>query len=255
LRVRLSPLESAAVCRMTERRLYYEGDCFRWTGERVERAEIRVAEEVVLLGGTLPRGFLRETCAGKLVVRSGAELNFLTLTDSVVTELSAEEPYALQNGCVTRKTAGVRLVAGMPLAESVSAEYDYADERALEACRAVKEAALPFAGNAPDETMTGYVGDFGYIFGRDESGAYLVPDSLVRVRIAGGALLPFAFYRCETLEEIDVCGVAAEKISAQAFENLPSLKRLHCPRSDLSLNGFRTTVAPCGCTVYERATQ
>ena len=128
----------------------------------------------------------------------------------------------------------------------------FADEGALLPCEQLEEVEIPFAGSAQSSAGTLYRGEFAHLF---STGAeYCVPVTLKRVRVKGGYLISHAFYACKFVEEIDACGVSARDIERDAFADCISLKLLHTPRADVTLQGnFTKRLAPCGCTVYERA--
>ncbi len=231
-------------------RLYCDGDEFyAYTGVRVTRTSVRSAKEFRLLG-KLPADALRCTGAILLHVYSRAELDPAALTGTSVT-ITADPPYVVREGGLYLETvSGVRLVAAEPDMTQLHVEnYAFADMGALLPCRSLCSLDLPFLGSDA-YGGTESVGELAYLFCLD--GGYFVPDTLKKLRVRGGTVTETAFYACHSLEEIDLCGVNAEKIERRAFSGL-DLKLLHTPRADVLLTGsYDSFTAPCGCTVYRK---
>ncbi len=251
----VSRLERAALYRRYQTRLWYADEFFAWNGEAIERAAARRAESLVFLAGSMTATRLTETQATRLYLRAAAEFDADVLTGTAVKEVVAEPPYFSEGNAVCLSTAGgVRLLAGIPTAKSVTVSEDvsFADEGALLPCTALEEVTIPFVGNVRSSQGTLYRGEFAYLFSTGKE--FCVPASLKRVRVTGGYLSPYAFYVCKNIEEIDACGIPAQDVEKDAFAGCVSLKLLHTSRADVTLQGnFTKRLAPCGCTIYERA--
>ncbi|MDE5896342.1 MAG: hypothetical protein K2H43_00845, partial [Clostridia bacterium] len=77
-----------------------------------------------------------------------------------------------------------------------------------------------------------------------------VPESLVKLTVRGGVFPAEALYRCGGLEEVVLCGLDAENVSARAFAGCTGLKLVHTPRR-LTLSGnFSERPLGCGCWEY-----
>lgn len=250
----LARLERAALYRAYGERLWYAGEWFGWTGEAFARRSAGEAEEVVLLSGKISAARLLEAGTKTLFLRAEAEIDETTLCGTRVETVSAEEPYRAEGGCVCLSTAGgVRLVAGLPLATQiiVPADTAFADEGALLACTEIAGLTLPFVGSAKNSAGSGFKGELAHLFSTGEQ--YKIPQTLRKIRVTGGSLVSHAFYACSMLEEIDACGLGYDDIAYDAFADCTGLRLLHTPRGNVRLPGnFRISIAPCGCTVFER---
>ena len=238
----LSRIQRAALFREYGGAVYYSVDEFHYTGEGFVRENCGHAEEVVLLSGTLPAGYLAEKGATKLRLASGATLTADKLIGSKIAEISAPAPYKIEQDGLYLTVAGQRrLVAALPKVRSLTvAAADYMDQGALLACTSLAELTLPYAGNAARSAGTGYDGTFAWLFAEREG--YRVPESLKRVKILGGKLISHCFYACPRLEEVDACGLAAEDVSIDAFADMVGWKRVHSPKSGLILQGVYRAV-------------
>ena len=248
-----SRLARAALYRAYAGRLYYDaGDWFRFNGEKVALSGIGKAETVFLTGGELPASLLIATEATKLIVGDLAEFSHGTIYGTKVF-VEGKTRYIVENGAIVDSAPVPRLVAGEPLASRIVVpDVPVCEEGALLPCRQLIELDLPFVGSGPVAAGELFYGELGCLFAED--GEYFVPESLKSVRVRGGTLVSYAFYRCPSVEEIDACGVSADEIERQAFAGLSSLRRLHTPRADVELSDpekFTTYVADCGCTIYE----
>ncbi len=241
-------IEHAASYRSFGNVLFCDGECFRYTGERVERSSLFPAERVELLGA-LPKSLLKETGARELHIRSGAEFSPEALLSDALEVVTADAPYQVEEGAILLQTVGgKRLVAGCPNTEKmIVPNVSFYDRGALSACKRISDLTFPFLGGEDD---------LGYLFSADRAEAYSVPDTLKRVEIKNGRIGSSAFYRCFSLEEIDLCSIAASDIAWNAFSGLPSLKKLHCARQGvLPENEYAVKQAPCGCFVYTQYTE
>lgn len=250
----ITRLERAALYRRYYGRSWYAEKWFDWTGEGLAAADARSVEEAVLLEGAISPEQLNEVGAKTLYLRKAAAFDENTLVGTKVEKIFAQEPYRADGETVCLITAGgVRLLAGLPLAESIEVPQDirYADEGALIACTQVREIAVPFVGSAKNPVGSAYRGEFAHLFSTGE--AYKVPQTLRKVRVTGGYLASHAFYACPMLEEIDACGLLYDNIEYDAFVDCPALRLVHTPRGNVHLQGqFKVSIAPCGCTVFER---
>lgn len=247
-------LEAAALYHVYADLLYFDtGDWFRFDGERVVPTEIAKAQRVFFTGGELPASLLLLTEATTLTVGDLAEFSYKTIYGTSVT-VEGKTRYIVENNAIIDTRLGGTFIAGQPLATEIYVpDVPVAARGALLPCRELVSVDLPFVGSGPVAAGELYHGELGYLFTEGEE--YYVPASLKRVTVRGGALISFAFYHFPDLEEIDACGVDPAPIERQAFEGLPSLKRLHTPRADVTLTDpekFTTYVAECGCTIYER---
>lgn len=254
LKVALPRLERVALWHAYGSRIWYSGECFAFTGERVTRADLFPAAEFVLLSDKVSAGTLAKTGAATLYLRSEAEFTAETLLGTAVEEVFAEPPYSSADGAVYLSSAGgVRLLAGVPSARTLKVSgNDYADEGALLPCTRLEEISLPFVGNAPVGIGSDFRGEFAYLF--SDGSDYFVPDSLKRIEVTGGVLVSHAFYRCGSVEEICACGVSPASVDRAAFVDCTSLRVLHTPNADVELPAgtFTSHIASCGCTVYVR---
>lgn len=245
------PLFSAALAEHFSPYIWcYNGEYFR-LGESFSPCERGEAEIFVLLGGETTAAALNACGARMLELRSGAELRYSALVGTGIEDVKAQEPYRAEESVVLRMTpSGERLIAGMPLAKTVSAlTVSYADEGALLPCTQVEALDLAFVGSAKDRSGSNYRGELAHLFSTGER--YEVPSTLKKVRVRGGALVSHAFYGCGSVEEIDACGVPPERIEADAFSDCTSLQSLHCARDDIPFEGNKERL-PCGCTRYTR---
>lgn len=251
----LTRLECAALYRRYSGRLWYAGEFFQWTGDAFSRTSAYEAREIVLLDGSISASRLAAAGATRLYVHGGAAFEKEMLEGTAVEEVVAAPPYLSAGNTVCLSTpGGVRLLAGMPTAKSITVPDSvyFADEGALLACTELEEITLPFAGSAKSPAGSAYRGEFAHLFSTGKE--YKVPQTLRKVRVTGGYLTSHAFYTCRMIEEIDACGVASEQIEAEAFVDCTSLRTLHTPRADVTLRGtFTARALPCGCTLYERA--
>lgn len=248
----MSALERAAFYRAMQKVALFDGDYFGWTDGKFMPVESCSAEELIWFAGKLPVGALATVSV--LRVRAEAPLGADTPLGSGLSEIYVEAPYSASGGAVYLDTpGGRRFVCALPSVTVLEVgEADFADEGALLACTNLREVSLPFVGSARSGIGSNFEGLFAHLFLFD--GDYYVPSSLQKVRVRGGKLIAHAFYRCAELKEIDACGVEADNIDLNAFIDCTALKRLHTPRAGVALSGrFASYVAPCGCTVYERA--
>lgn len=242
----LSRLERAALYRTFARSVYYSADLYAFDGERVFRTPRGAFNVFVWLDGSVSSSVIRATGAKKLVLHGEAILSASALSGSGIEEIEAREPYVSEGGAVLLRTAGgTRLVAALPACETLSVkDCDFCDEGALSPCTGLVTAELPFAGSAKNAS-------------KDDDGRLLwafgtkIPETLKQVKITGGEISAFAFTGCEKVEEIDLCGIPAERVSSSAFTGCGSLKLLHTAK-ELSLDGFVRTELACGCFLYER---
>lgn len=247
----LAPIERAALYLAHRDTLYYTRGVFRFDGNKVSPSDMVAAKRVVLLDGSLPSCYLRDTGAAQLVLRTGAEITAADLAGSAVESVAAEPPYAAEGEAVYLDTAGGRrFVAALPKAAHLTvSDCAFADEGALAAARGLISLELPFVGNAK-EPFTGFDGSLSWLF--SAGGGAAVPPSLTSLKVRGGTVDAFAF-RGSEIQELDLCGILAENISPQAFSEMPALKYLHTRCTDALPEEFSRRTAPCGCTVYERA--
>ncbi len=248
-------LERAALYRRYQNRLWYADEYFAWSGEALQRTEAQRAETLVLLAGDMTATRLIETQAERLFLRADANFSASVVEGTAVKEVLAEQPYSSEGNTVCLSTpGGVRLLAGLPAARTVTVpeRVYFADEGALLPCTQLEAVEIPFAGSAQSSVGTLFRGEFAHLFSTGKE--YRVPETLKRVRVKGGYLIAHAFYSCKYVEEIDACGVSVENIERDAFVDCTSLKLLHTPRENVRLQGnFTKHLAPCGCTIYERA--
>ena len=251
----VSRLERAALYRRYQGRLWYADEYFAWSGEEMQRTEAQRADTLVFLAGDMTASRLTETRAERLYLRAEAAFSADVVAGTNVKEVLAEAPYYAEGNTVCLSTAGgVRLLAGLPAARKVTVPENvyFADEGALLPCENLEEVEIPFAGSAFSSAGTLYRGEFAHLFSTGKE--YRVPETLKIVRVKGGYLISHAFYACKHIETIDACGVPAQNIQRDAFSDCVSLKFLHTPRADVTLQGnFTKRLAPCGCTIYERA--
>lgn len=247
----LSRLERVALYREFGNLVYLDNGYFRYTGNGVERTAAFYADTGILLG-ELKAGAL-EAELETLYLTANASFTPENLAGTKVKRMIATKPYANAEGAVLLETrTGLRLYAGLPNAEAIDASNaTYCDEGSLAACTSLTVLTLPFLG-----TREGARGRLEDLFGMDERGVRVVPASLTRVCVKGGGVSSDSFYGCGNLREIELCGVAFQRIAYNAFEDLGALTLLHCPRRNVTLPGeFAVTRLPCGCCLYERTAQ
>lgn len=223
----VSRLEQAALWRTFSGVLWYSDEAFAWDGERVVRSDRGSASALVLLSGRFPNGFVKQSGAEALCIRSGAAISPADLSGTAVCELTAEAPYTVSGGALYLDTAGgKRLIAALPTVGRLELDSDlsYVDEGALSPCARLQTLIVPFVGSAKNTSGTAYDPCFGRLFGTDGSGRYAVPEMLKRVAITGGSVQSRAFYGCVFLEEIDASG--AESVAEDAFSDCRSLRYL-----------------------------
>ncbi len=245
-------IEKAALYRTFSGRVWYADGFFVWTGDRVERAERAEGNELVLLDGSISSETLRSTNASTVYLRASAEVTADMFWGTGVKEVYALPPYFASGGAVYLKTAGgTRLLTALGSVETLAIDpaVDFMDEGALLSCERLKTLTLPFAGNMKESAGSAFCGEIAYLF--SDGREYFVPGTLERIEVTGGILGPDAFYRLDSLREINVCGVAEENISPAAFQGLPALELLHSPKK-VTLEGFTSMAADCGCTVYTK---
>ena len=249
----LDRLERAALFHVYGNTLYYdEGDLFSFNGERVVFLDtVKKAERVMVTGGSLPASVLLLTEAETLVVGDRAELSHRTL-DGTSVKVEGRGRYATEEGAILDTSLGKSLVAGQPLAEAICVpDVAACKQGALLPCRNLVRLELPFVGSGPVAAGDLFHGELGYLF--SDGGNYAIPATLTEVKIRGGVLVSTAFYACRQIESVDACGVPRGNIERDAFAGLESLRYLHTPREDVTLQGnFSARKAPCGCTIYER---
>lgn len=245
-------LERAALWRAFRHRLWYSGELFRYTGEGVERVKTARGEELVLLSGGVTSDMLSSCGVKRLTVRAEAELTYRALVGTEIEEAEARPPYEVSDGALYADTVGgKRLIAGIPKAKSVIVRgNDFADRGALLPCVGLEELTLSFVGSAANAAGSGYSGMLAWLF--SDGSEYYVPETLKRVKVTGGEIPEEAFYRCGGIEEIDLCGLDADKISSSAFSVCAGLQRLHAPISADLGEGFSLRILACGCRYYEK---
>ncbi len=251
---RLSRFERTALFRLHGNTVYYAGEPFIYNGNTVTASDRSYAARVVLIEGELPEGYLKSSGANALYLAEGAHLCGADLLESAVVAVEAEAPYTVEGGVVYRtEREQTRLVAVASSSGELRLEdYDYADMGALCACSELTALTLPFIGFA--RTWHGDPSSMrlSYLF-QTENGDTM-PEKLTSVSVTGGTVFSDAFYGWERLERIDLCGVDAKNISADAFKGLCNLRILHSPRKDVELAGnYKISRAACGCTIFERS--
>lgn len=248
----LTQIERIAFYRYGEKFLWVEGgDTFAFTGEGVTRTLRKRAEEIILLKGGIPAGNLRISRATTLTLCNLASLTADMLVGSSVERVIAQPPYFVSNGLIYWETAGsVRLVAGLPNAgELYIDDVDFIDSGALAPCTALHTLSLPFIGNMENVNATSHHGGLDYLFSAQSE--HSVPLTLTHLQVRGGIIDSLALYGCDSLREIEVCGVLS--VAADAFLSCPVLEKVHAPNLSLKLQGeFARSILSCGCTLYER---
>lgn len=243
--VGLSVFEKRAVDFYCADKLWYDGGAFAWTGKRFARVENKLAEEVVLIRGALPKGVLQDCGATLLTLRREADFTAEALVGSDISSVNAEKPYLFRDDGVYREEeSGTRFVAGLPHATCLKIDgCSFLDENCLVACREPEELSLPFAGNTCFTQSDGYWSDMGRLFDDD------LPKSLYRVAVRSGEVSQTFLYAFRGVKELDLCGVRA--VSEGALSVMTALSYLRCP-FDLSdkLDFSETYRSECGCFVY-----
>lgn len=247
-------IDGAALYRAFSDRVWYNGEYYVWTGDKIKRVSRAERNEVVFLEGSVTPRVLETTGASTVYLRKGATVSASSFAESNVKKVYAEAPFAENGGAIYLDTAGgKRLLAALcDLKElSLDKESAFADEGALLVCQTITSLTVPFVGSAKSPYGTAYTGEFAYLFSNGKE--YRVPETLSRVTVTGGRLISFAFYACPNLKEINACGVEPGEIAKTAFAGLASLEALHTPKSDVTLAGnFTSRTETCGCTVYIR---
>lgn len=135
LRPVLSRPERAAIGLSYGGRGYYDGEFFAWLGDRFARTSRTVFPEVFLMSGSLRAGVLAASGAETLFLGGTCELTGRALVGSAVSEVRAAAPFRAEKDAVYRDTAGgVRLVAALPGASSLTVRADFIDDDAFAAC-------------------------------------------------------------------------------------------------------------------------
>lgn len=250
----LTRLERAALGLTYGDLLYYSGEFFGFTGETVVRTERTKAKTVVLLSGGIGADVLAASGADKLEVGKEAEFSPLSLVGTSVSSFEARAPYFAADGALYLDSPDRRFIAAVPCAEEFAVgDARFLDEFSLVACEKLVSLELPFLGNTPHPEAEGYVGELGFLFGRNEEGAYMIPETFKKLKVRSGPVTGQAFYRCFSLEEVDLCGISGWDIEREAFRGLPALKRLHT-RSFADLGAeFTYRKLSCGCYLFERS--
>lgn len=249
----LTRLERLALWRMTRGRVWYSGGYFVWGEHGFCEVDSAQGETLVLLSGAITASQLKNTGAKILELRPEAIFRADMLVGTAVQSVTAYPPYFYESGAVyLDRGIARRLIAGVPVLTSLSvAQCDYADEGCLRACASLRSLTLPFAGNTPSGIESEFHGELAYLF--SDGYDYFVPASLKRVKITGGVLVSHAFYRMNSVEEIDLCGMLPENIHTDALADCTGLRVLHSPSAEVRLAGsYCVGSAPCGCTVFER---
>lgn len=136
----LTRLDRLALYREFGDTVYYSGDTFAWDGERFARTDREIFARAVLLDGSFPAGALARMQAEELVLRSGAQFSAKALVGSKVVSVEAQPPYRREGDILfLDSVSGTRLVAVLPAARTVKAEFDYLDRDALAACADAEE--------------------------------------------------------------------------------------------------------------------
>lgn len=247
-------IDRAALYRTFSDRAWFDGNYYIWTGTKIERVSRVKKSELVVLSGKVSARVLRECGARSVSLRAEAEVTTGTFASGGVKVLRVQPPYEISGGALYANTAaGKRLVAALVGAEELAFDSDlkFIDEGALLVCDKLVSLTLPFLGSAESPDGAEYKGELAHLF--SDGAEYRVPQSLARVKVTGGRIIPFAFYACSGLKEIDVCGVSEKDIAETAFTGLSSLEILHTPKKSVILTGdFTASEAECGCTVYRR---
>lgn len=247
-------IDGAALYHEFSDRVWYNGEYYVWTGSKIERVSRAERGEIVFLEGSVTPRVLKETNATTVYLQKRAEISASSFAESKVEKVYAEAPYAASEGAIYLNPAGdKRLLAGLSGVRELVLDGDlaFADEGALLACQALVSLTVPFVGSAKSPAGTDYRGEFAHLFSTGKD--YRVPETLTRVTVTGGRIIPFAFYHCPNLKVINACTVPEGEISQTAFLGLTSLETLHTPRRDVLLSGdFTATTAECGCTIYNR---
>lgn len=247
-------IDGAALYRAFSNRVWYNGEYYVWTGDKIEKVSRAERSEIVFLEGSVTSRVLEAAKASTVYLRKDATVSTLSFAESNVERVFAEAPYSENGGAVYLETAGgKRLLAALSGVKELNLDKDlaFADKGALLSCQTITSLTVPFVGSAKSPYGAAYTGEFAYLFSTGNE--YRVPETLARVTVTGGQMIEFAFYACPNLKEINVCGVKPNEISKFAFSGLASLEVLHTPRKDVTLTGnFTSCTAECGCTIYTR---
>ena len=254
-RVSGTRIDRAALFHTFSKRVWYSGEYYVWTGSKIKRASRATADELVFLEGNVTSRILSETNATTVHLRADATLKADAFVGSKVTSVRTQAPYSESGGAIYMDTAGgKRLVAALAGIEELTIDEDTAffDAGALLACQNLKSLTLPFLGSAKSPEGSAYTGELAHLFANGKE--YRVPETLTFVAVTGGSVNATAFYACNNLKTIFLCGVAPDQISAEAFYGLDSLEVLHTPRRDVLLKGdftaYSSLSAACGCAVF-----
>lgn len=250
---KLGALERAVLWERFGDRAWWTGEEFLvWTESGAVFSHSPRCGEIIIEGGSLTASAIARTCADSLEVRDGADFSAKMLIGTEITELKGVAPYDSENGALYLETlGGTRLVAAAPNVRSLSADYDYADEGALLACRELEFVSLPFAGTSRFSELGDHRSEIASLFLSGEE--YFVPPTLKRIEIRGGVLTDTSLYRCDYVEEIVLCGMKEEQVSRSAFLSCAALKKLHAPIGDALLTGkYSARTLDCGCTLYTK---
>ncbi len=248
----ISRIEQYALLSTYGNGCYYDGDKFSWQGDRFARTSLRQFESVSLLSGEVPQSVLVASEAKLLRLYAQSRISGNTLVDSKIERVEAFSPYESSGNAIYRVGVDRRLIAALPFVEDFTADCDFIDQNAFAACTSLVRLTLPFCGNSSLANSEAFCGDLGALFQMDENGEYVVPDSLKEIQITGGVVTASAFYRLNGVEELTLCGMKGENVSATAFEGLVKLKLLHTPKEVLLTGGFVKTELECGCVLYLR---
>ena len=259
----LARIERAAVFRTFAPRLWYaRDDWFAWNGNCVVRTSLSArsrAETLTLFSDPPSPSVLAALGAKRLIfpdiLAKEGLIEAADLVGTAVEAVTMSAPYAFAGGVVTLDTpGGRRIVCGMPTATALTLpDAEFADEGALLACERLASVTIPFAGSAKSAVGSRFTGQFAHLF-CESDGTFRVPETLREITVTGGTLAAFAFYACPAVERVNACGVAAERISEQAFAGMDGLQALHSPRADVMLTGYFTaSPLACGCTLFVRS--
>lgn len=244
----LSPMERMALYRKFGDVCYFSGTSFAFEGDRFVKTRRSSFSYFALMDGTATSEQVRATGAKTLLLSGNAEVGG-ALVDTDINTLLAQPPYLAEGGCLYLDTpGGRRLVSALPHSSSLVVEQmDFCDEGALLGCRELGQLSLPFVGSAKSPLGSDYVCSLQYMFGGPP------PQTLKKIEVTGGEILPFAFSGCEYVEEIDLCKLEQGALSPDAFGGCTSLEKLHTSAQNLHLPGeFTATLLPCGCYLYQR---
>ncbi len=250
---KLGTLERAVLFERFGDRAWWNGENFLvWTETGAVVVTAPRCDKIVIEGGSLTASAIMRTRATSLEVRDGADFSAELLVGTEISDITGVAPYCSEAGVLQMKTlGGMRLVAALPFARFVRAEYDYADEGALIACRKLESISLPFAGTSSFSGLESSRSEIAALFRSGEE--YFVPSTLKRIEIRGGVLTDTSFYRCGNAKEIVLCGMEAEHISRGAFAPCTALNTLHAPDGIAVPDGMiAVRTLDCGCTLYQK---